>query len=533
MDRRLQDPLGSCTSSGYNSLSDHDCTEMMSPHPRNDSTGDEDWDEGDTFISFTTTETKCEELFEEGLQHKLKGELNEAIPCFLKCLEGMQECHYFAKLPQTLHTLAEIYQSLNCYDKAVEFAQAEKLFYEAVILDSTKSQVGEGKPKTKRKPFSKKPRDQSWRRGSNPAEYGDLLVKKADEYIHLAKLCAEQKSFELALDYCAKAAKVQKSVFGDTHPVTIETLNYLTVLYAEAGRAQYAGALQRACSSEKKDTVEAKGGELLHLATEESLTNGGDKSSNTLQHLSQESHTSAGLSSTCTGATTDGSLTMERQSVSGLANEHVVCEREEEGPRAKEATLLLTGDGEEEKLDSKLPLKMTQEQNPSLEQGWKEPPYKERRQDVCPGMSSVANEDCQNSPYQQNTTKGHHQETSGIQSDLSDNSTTTCTDTNSLHSCTTNEQSNMETVNEPTHNGTQPPNQKKEDITFYEPNHDANGSKQPTAVITDVLSKAPACVYVPVAEQGIEHARCLPLWVLLLGAFVELAILAYVFINRV
>ena len=202
--RRVHDPLGSRASSCY-SGSDHDI-EMQ--HHGGHGLGDEDWDECDTFISFTTTETKCEQLFEEGLLCKTKGEMDRALQCFLKCLEGMQECQYFAKLPQTLHILAEIYQSLQCYDKAVEFASAEKLFYEAVLIDATQSQMretatggsaasGDKKPRGKRRPFSKKPRDQSWRRGSNPAEYGDLMIKKADEYIHLAKLCAEQKKYEL------------------------------------------------------------------------------------------------------------------------------------------------------------------------------------------------------------------------------------------------------------------------------------------------------------------------------------------------
>lgn len=535
MDRRFQDPLGSRASSCYSSWSDHDAAEMQQH-----ATSEDDWDEGDTFISFTTTETKCEELFEEGLQHKLKGEFDKAIPCFLKCLEGMQECQYFAKLPQTLHTLAELYQSLNCYDKAVEFAQAEKLFYEAVLLDSSKSSEAQeskdSKARTKRKPFSKKPRNQSWRRGSNPAEYGDLLIKKADEYIRLARLCAGEKKFDLALDYCAKAAKIRKSVFGDAHPVTMETLDYLTVLYAEVGRAEYANVLQRARSSgEEKERVQAdERGNLLHLEADQSLTSESDKCLNGAQHLSTVSHTSATVSSSCTNATVASHTTMERSIEAQAGNDAAAACKRKEGPMAKEATLL-TGEGEEEErreLDSKLTLRACDQLNPSLDQGWKDSPNKETRQDVESSKSSTgSDEDCQNSPHPSDAAKGHHQEMNGIKAVRSDYSDTSASGRQgeSLHSCIVDEQSTVETPNDPFLYSTPPPTPKKMDI-FY-PMFDGSNGTKPTAVITDVLSKAPGCVYVPVQEQGIEHARCLPLWVLLLGAFVELAILAYVFFN--
>lgn len=521
MDRRFQNPLGSRASSCYSSsFSDHDA-EMNHHGP-----SDDDWDEGDTFISFTTTETKCEQLFEEGLQHKLKGELDQAIPCFLKCLEGMQQCQYFAKLPQTLHILAEVYQALHCYEEAVEFVQAEKLFYEAVLLDSTKSQVHEGKdskPRAKRKPFSKKPRDQSWRRGSNPAEYGDLLIKKADDYIQLAKLCAEQKKFELALDYCGKAAKIRKSVFGVSHPVTMETLDYLTVLYAEVGRAQYMSAMNKARSAEQERNEQSQKGDPAHLREDQSSTSESDNGLNATLHLPPVNHKSVEVSSTFTDASASNNSTMEQHSTridGSCPDSHMVCEGDR--PIAKEATLL-TG----EKLESEPTLKTCELRLPSLDEGWKDTPNTEIRQDVCTHKSSlISDEDSQNFPTSQpDSTQGHDREMNGIQANKSDLSDTCTSD---MHSYQLNEQSSVGDVNEVSHYVTPPTTPNKEE-SFYELN--VNNSK-PTAVITDVLSKAPACVYVPVPEQGIEHARCLPLWVLLLGAFVEMAILAYVFVNH-
>lgn len=229
MEKRLIDPLGS-SASGCTSGPDHD----SSTYSMDDS------DQDDCGISFTTTETKCERLFEQGLELKLNGEIESSLSCFLDCLRGMQECQYFAKLPQTLHHLGELYHLLGSYDKAVEFAQAEKLFYEAVIVRSegARKDAVPKRTKSRKKPFGKRSRSSGG--GSNPAEYGELLVKKADEYEMLARICTKERKFELAVDYCGKAAKLKRSVYGPDHPITLASLEYFTLVYAELGRMEYA-----------------------------------------------------------------------------------------------------------------------------------------------------------------------------------------------------------------------------------------------------------------------------------------------------
>lgn len=202
----------------------------------------EDELEEDTFITFTTTESRCEQLYEKGLELKSQGQLEDALSCLLECLSKMQECQYFAKLAQTLHQLAELYHTLERYDKAVEFAQAEKLFYEAVIID-----MQEKKENGTKKPQKGRRRKRTDLYDPDPSDsYGDLLILKADEYEKLARLCAQEKKFPLALDYCGKAVKIRQSVFGPDHPVTAGSLEYFTVLYAEVGRKQYAAALRQA-----------------------------------------------------------------------------------------------------------------------------------------------------------------------------------------------------------------------------------------------------------------------------------------------
>ena len=528
--RRIHDPLGSRASSCYSaSGSDHDIEMHHHGH------GDEDWDEGDTFISFTTTETKCEQLFEEGLQYKMRGELDRALQCFLKCLEGMQECQYFAKLPQTLHILAEIYQSLQCYDKAVEFASAEKLFYEAVLIDATQAQnretttgaAGEKRPRGKRRPFSKKPRDQSWRRGSNPAEYGDLMIKKADEYNLLAKLCADQKKYELALDYCGKAAKIRKSVFGDSHPVTTETLDYLTVLYAEVGRAEYSAALENMHRAQQTESACVDGrGDLLHVEESPSSTSGGDNCLNASLQLPSVNHTSTEVLSTAPTCSSTMRLTVDNRTSDHVLNN---CSSMSDMSVDKEGTSMCLK-GEEEVidcLDSQKPTLKDRESEQSLRLGGEG--YTETKQEAGSQQliqkSSPSNRDCQKElSISEHSLNGLEQETQRIQENKSNLSSKNVP---SLHSCILDEQSMAGFTNDPLHNtSTQPTNKESTDEAV-------NGANKPTtAVITDVLSKAPACVYVPVPEQGIEHAHCLPLWVLLLGAFVEMAILAYVFVTH-
>lgn len=193
----------------------------------------EESDGEDTFISFTTTESKCETLFQRGLELKVDGEFVNALDCFQECLGGMQECQYFAKLPQTLQQLEYLYRALGLDDKAEEYGRAEKLFQEATQL-KVDTPSGQTQPKTKRRPFSKKPRSlASSSQGCNPGEYGNLITKKANEFDKLARFCAERGEIEHALEYCGKVVVLRQCLCGESLPVTEASLNYFKALYAE------------------------------------------------------------------------------------------------------------------------------------------------------------------------------------------------------------------------------------------------------------------------------------------------------------
>lgn len=186
-------------------------------------------------IIFITSESRCEQLYHQGLEMQHRNDLEGALSSFLKCLEGMQKCEYFAKLPQTLHQLSEVYKCLNYTDQAEEYARAEKLFYQAVITESPRAaREGGAKSKTKRKPFSKKPRTVT-SDVCNPAEYFPVLAKKAEEFDRLSRACAEEGKFHLALDHCSKAVTIRECIYGQNHYLTVASTDFYRLLSIHVG----------------------------------------------------------------------------------------------------------------------------------------------------------------------------------------------------------------------------------------------------------------------------------------------------------
>ena len=49
--------------------------------------------------------------------------------------------------------------------------------------------------------------------------------------------------FYFGFDALLQVAKIRQSVLGPSNPATIRSLDLFTVLYAEAGRQQYAGKM--------------------------------------------------------------------------------------------------------------------------------------------------------------------------------------------------------------------------------------------------------------------------------------------------
>ena len=58
---------------------------------------------------------------------------------------------------------------------------------------------------------------------------------------------------KLALEYQGKATKLRQQVFGDQHTVTINSLDYFTVIYAEVGKQQYTGRMPSEAITKNKE----------------------------------------------------------------------------------------------------------------------------------------------------------------------------------------------------------------------------------------------------------------------------------------
>ncbi|XP_052272983.1 uncharacterized protein LOC127873248 isoform X1 [Dreissena polymorpha] len=185
-------------------------------------------------------------MFEDGLKHDKVGEKNEALKCYLRCLVGLKQDSRFALLPQCLRNIADIYFSRDEYDKAVSFIQAEKLYYESVLIDDSELQKHIEEAMAAGDPTGEKVKDI------------DIDALRATEYEQLARLCMDEKQPvyyrpQLALEYAGKATKLRQKVYGDGHPIVQQTLDFFATVYAEVGKVQYTESMGKYDPSEKLD----------------------------------------------------------------------------------------------------------------------------------------------------------------------------------------------------------------------------------------------------------------------------------------
>uniref|UniRef100_K1QC03 Consortin N-terminal domain-containing protein n=1 Tax=Magallana gigas TaxID=29159 RepID=K1QC03_MAGGI len=114
-------------------------------------------------------------------------------------------------------------------EKAIHFIQAEKIYYESALIDTTDIQMK----------LEEAQKDQPL-----PSDVTEDTIR-ADEFEELAKICLDKKQPQLALEYAGKATKIRQSILGDNHPVTISSLDFFTKVYAEAGADQYQDSMKR------------------------------------------------------------------------------------------------------------------------------------------------------------------------------------------------------------------------------------------------------------------------------------------------
>ncbi|XP_035690455.1 uncharacterized protein LOC118425609 [Branchiostoma floridae] len=191
-------------------------------------------------------------LFEKGVQYQNRGRLEYALKCYLGCLRDLDETEGFSKLPQCLHQIADTFYRKEEYDKAVQFIQAEKMYYENALIDTTELQ---------------KALSEATRSGQGDTGTPDPRVLRAMEFENLARMCVQRKKPQLALEYCGKAVKAYQTVLGDDHPATTQCLDYFTVIYAEAGRKEYSDAMGQFQSGQEETEGQLDGTSTLQEGT--------------------------------------------------------------------------------------------------------------------------------------------------------------------------------------------------------------------------------------------------------------------------
>uniref|UniRef100_UPI0037E88ACC nutritionally-regulated adipose and cardiac enriched protein homolog n=1 Tax=Semicossyphus pulcher TaxID=241346 RepID=UPI0037E88ACC len=183
-----------------------------------------------------------EGLFELGQQLQQQGEYQAALHCFLSCLLGLTHVQSFNSLPNCLHQIAELFITEKNYGKALQFIQAEKMFYEVALIELTALQGSPG------------PQEEATL-GSAGWTTPEELSEQASQAQHLerlAQLCIMSKQPHLALEYSGKAAKIHQRAFGNDHPITARSLELMATVYAEIGKTEYSDSLGQCVSALSK-----------------------------------------------------------------------------------------------------------------------------------------------------------------------------------------------------------------------------------------------------------------------------------------
>ena len=183
----------------------------------------EDGDEqGDCFITFTTSESRCDNLFDQGVDMVGQGDPRAALNTFLDTLTSLQECQYTNKLLPTLHQLAEAYRTLGEMEKAREISDTVCLMQEA-MNDTLKEKWKTRKQSRRAKPVLEQ------------TDYGSLFLQKANSCETLAQDLEQNGDIEQALEHSKSAFRIRQYVLGPHSPSTEESLRHLIALYMKEG----------------------------------------------------------------------------------------------------------------------------------------------------------------------------------------------------------------------------------------------------------------------------------------------------------
>lgn len=167
---------------------------------------------------FTTSESRCDDLFDRGLDMVAQGDPVAALNIFLDTLTALQECQYTNKLLPTLFQLGDAYRVLGETEKSREISDTVSLLQEA-LEDAMK------------KKYSSRVRTLQEQKDS-----GSLYLQKAEVRESIAQDLEKNGDFERALEYSESVFRIRQYTLGPRNPTTARTLSNLIALYARDGK---------------------------------------------------------------------------------------------------------------------------------------------------------------------------------------------------------------------------------------------------------------------------------------------------------
>ncbi|GAA6109475.1 nutritionally-regulated adipose and cardiac enriched protein homolog isoform X1 [Tachysurus ichikawai] len=162
-----------------------------------------------------------EGLFEQGRRFQQEGDSRAALQCFLSCLLGLTHVQSFHSLPNCLHQIAELFIDEKNYEKALQFIQAEKMFYEVALIELTALQRSTG---TQEESTQGSP-------GWFSQEELSAQASQAQDLERLAQLCIMSKRVNKPLESFSKAmasgAASLKAFSSESRCVTADHMSHM------------------------------------------------------------------------------------------------------------------------------------------------------------------------------------------------------------------------------------------------------------------------------------------------------------------
>nr|XP_023658164.1 uncharacterized protein LOC111838917 isoform X10 [Paramormyrops kingsleyae] len=180
---------------------------------------------------------------------------------------------------QWRNQIAELFIEEKNYVKALQFIQAEKMFYEVALIELTALQGAAGAQDSPASLGSA-----AWDR---PEEELSELASQAQDYERLAQLCIMSKRPHLALEYSGKATKIRQKAFGNDHPITARSLELLASVYAEIGKTEYSDSLGQCVTALSKSMTPT---EAFSHASRSTASSHRERRSDVRHHHRKEPH---------------------------------------------------------------------------------------------------------------------------------------------------------------------------------------------------------------------------------------------------